>query len=136
MEEAAVGRDDTRSPAEDVLVSLHGGHEERMVGAVDDADVGDDPAFGLLHLHHPPELGRLPGFAAAEDLRLRLEDADDLFGGLAFPLNTRSFRLLHDLRPSGRALEIRTFRCARPDSRPSPPRPLHRFLRLAGSSAA
>jgi hypothetical protein len=59
-------------------VSLDQGHEQRVVGAFDDAEVGDDAAFGLLHSDHLPELGRFAGFASADDLRLRLEDAHEL----------------------------------------------------------
>src|SRR5262249_1550732 len=104
---AAVSRDDTRDSPEDVLVSLDGGHEQGVVGTGHNTDVGDQSAFRLLHLHHLTELGRLSGFAAAEDLRVRLEDADDLLGRFRVALEDARFRLRDDLSAdAGKALEV------------------------------
>src|SRR5271165_2634773 len=97
FEESTVGRDNVRNVAEHLLMPFHGGHEKGMVGALDDADVGDDSALRLLHLHHLSELGGLAGFASAKDLRLGLEDADELLGGLGVALEHALLGLRHHL---------------------------------------
>jgi hypothetical protein len=43
---------------------------------VDNGDVRDDAALSLLYLHGAAELGGLVLLALANDLRVRLEDAD------------------------------------------------------------
>src|SRR5262249_11194176 len=76
---AAIRRDDLWCAPEDSDVPLDGGYEQRRVLFLgNDADVRDETAFGFLHLHDAPKLGGAMKLPASKDLRVRLEDADEL----------------------------------------------------------
>jgi hypothetical protein len=63
--------DTTCGTSEVLLVSCDRRLDERGVVDINDGDVGDDTAFGLLHLDRAPELGGLVLVALADDLRVR-----------------------------------------------------------------
>lgn len=78
-EEAPVGRDRRGGAPEDLLMKLDGGDQQgRVSSSFVDGDVTDDAALGLLDLHQHSEFRRAIELSLADDLRPRLEDADDL----------------------------------------------------------
>ena len=77
--EAAVGSDGPRDPSEETLMVLDGRYQQRCISSgFVDRDIGDDPALRFLHLHDHAELRWPIQLSLADDLRPRLEDADDL----------------------------------------------------------
>jgi len=77
-----------------------------MVGTLDDGNAGDDSAIRLVHLHHLSELGGSARFASAKDLRLGLEDADELLGGLGVALEHALLGLRHHLASDLRGIGL------------------------------
>jgi hypothetical protein len=92
-EESAVGGDNARHAAKDALVVLDRGHEKRRIVSTHDPDVGDNTAFGLLHLDHLAEFGGLVRLASAQNLRVGLEYADDFSGRICDALEDAKLRL-------------------------------------------
>src|SRR5258708_16132418 len=73
--EPGVCRHQIRNASHALAVDLDGGSQQLTVARplLEHFIAGDDLAFGFLHLDHLAELGRLLGFAPADDLRGRLE---------------------------------------------------------------
>jgi hypothetical protein len=95
--EAAIGGGYLWSTAEDLDVALDGRHQKWcVVLRVDNADVRDDAALGLLHLDHLSELGRTMKLSTTKDLRMRFKEADELCLRIGHASYDASSRLLHD----------------------------------------
>jgi hypothetical protein len=62
-----------------------------------DLVINYDLVLGLLQLHHLAELVRLAGFALANDLGRRLEQAENLAFGMRVAAEDARSRLFHDL---------------------------------------
>src|SRR5438876_1167670 len=62
----------------------------------------DDLVLSFLYPHHLSELGWLACFAFADDLAVRLEQADDLAGQLCYAIEHARLCLLHYLRHTRR----------------------------------
>ena len=87
-EEAGVRSDQPRRMPELLLMHLQRRNEQvGIAGAlVVDLVVGHDLLLDFLDLDHLAELGGLASLALADDLRVGLEQADDLAGGVGIAL--------------------------------------------------
>src|SRR5207249_2642504 len=77
---AAIGDGELRGAVKELDMPIQGGSPQGLLRlpALTDRVIGDELSLGLLDLHQPPELRGLGQLALADDVRVRLEQTDDL----------------------------------------------------------